>query len=39
MWLYYGCEKSIDEVAKEDNKIVGIVATIILGCIFYSLFA
>jgi hypothetical protein len=38
MWLYYGGEKSIDEVAKEDNEIIGIIATIILGAILYSLF-
>ena len=38
IWLYYGGKKSIDVVAKEDNEIVGIIATIILVSIFYSLF-
>jgi hypothetical protein len=38
MWLYYGCKKSIDEVAKVDNTIAGIIVTVILVFICYSLF-
>jgi len=37
MWLYYGGKKSIDEVAKDDNSILGLIILVIIGCIlFYS---
>jgi predicted RND superfamily exporter protein len=37
MWVYYGGKKSIDEVAKKDNSILGFIVVIILGFIlFYS---
>jgi len=37
MWIYYGGKKSIDEVAKKDNSILGLIVVIILGFIlFYS---
>jgi len=37
MWIYYGGKKSIDEVAKNDNSLIGLIVVIILGFIlFYS---
>jgi hypothetical protein len=39
MWLYYGGNKSMDDVSKEDNEITGMTVTIILGfLIFFSFF-
>jgi hypothetical protein len=38
IWIYYGGKKSIDEVAKNDNSILGLIVVIVLGFIlFYSL--
>lgn len=37
MWVFYGGKKSIDEVAKNDNSILGFIIVIILAFIlFYS---
>lgn len=38
MWIYYGGEKSIDEVAEKDNSIKGLIIIIILGFILLSIF-
>lgn len=38
MWIYYGGEKSMEEVAKEDNETIGMIITIILGVLIYFSF-
>ena len=30
MWFYYGGNKKMEDVAKDDNEILGIVVTLIL---------
>lgn len=37
MWLYYGGRKSIDEIVKKDNSILGLIIIIILGFILFSI--
>jgi hypothetical protein len=31
MWIYYGGNKNMLDVAKEDNEILGLIVTVILG--------
>jgi hypothetical protein len=38
MWIYYLGKKSIDEVAKEDNSILGLIIIIVAGFILFSIF-
>ena len=38
LWLFYGGNKSMDEVIKEDNEILGIIVAVILGFILYFSF-
>jgi hypothetical protein len=35
MWIYYGGTKSIDEVAKEDNSLIGFIFTIVFLLLLY----
>ncbi|MFT5253725.1 MAG: hypothetical protein ACI87N_002769 [Flavobacteriales bacterium] len=37
-WIYYGGEKSIGDVAKENNLSLGIMVTFILGGLMYFYF-
>jgi hypothetical protein len=37
-WIYHGGKKSIGDVAKEDNEVLGIIITIILGGLMYFYF-
>ena len=37
-WLFYGFEKSIDELAKENNETLGMIVTLILGGLLYFYF-
>ena len=36
IWIINFGSKSIDEVSKEDNSIIGFIILIILGFVFYS---
>ena len=38
MWIYYGGNKKMEEVAKEDNEILGLIVTVILGFLIYFSF-
>lgn len=38
MWLYYGGEKSMNDVSEEDNQTIGMTSTIILGFLIYFSF-
>lgn len=38
MWLYYGGQKRIEVVAKEDNEILGLIISLILGFIIFFSF-
>ena len=38
MWLYYGGEKSMNDVSEEDNQTVGIIVTLTLGFLIYFSF-
>ncbi len=38
MWFYYGGNKKMEDVAKDDNEILGIVVTLILGFLIYFSF-
>ena len=38
VWIYYGGEKSIDEVAEKDNSTKGLIILIILGFLLFSIF-
>jgi len=34
-WLFYGGKKSMDEIVKEDNEILGLTLTIIIAFLFF----
>ncbi len=38
MWIYYGGNKKMEEAAKEDNEILGLIVTVILGFLIYFSF-
>jgi hypothetical protein len=38
MWIYYGFNKSMTEVAKKDNETIGKIITVILGVLIYFSF-
>ncbi|WP_157499497.1 hypothetical protein [Flavobacterium commune] len=38
MWIYFGGEKSMNDVSKTDNEIIGKTLTIILGLLIYFSF-
>jgi hypothetical protein len=38
MWIYYGGNKNMPDVAKEDNEILGLKITLILGFLIYFSF-
>jgi hypothetical protein len=38
-WIYYGGEKSFDEVGKENNYTIGLVISIVLGFLIFFSFA
>lgn len=37
-WIYFGGKKSIDEISKEDNLILGLIVSIILGVILFLIY-
>ncbi len=38
MWFYYGGNKKLEDVAKEDNQILGLIITVILSFLIYFSF-
>ena len=38
MWIYYGGNKNMLDVAKEDNEILGLKVSLILGFLIYFSF-
>jgi hypothetical protein len=38
-WIYHGGNKTIDEVSIEDNYILGLLVSIVLGTIMYLLYS
>jgi hypothetical protein len=35
-WIFYGGKKSMDEVVKEDNGILGFIVAVLIFFFFYS---
>jgi hypothetical protein len=38
MWIYYAGRKKMEDVAKEDNEILGLIIALILGFIIFFSF-
>ncbi len=38
MWFYHSGQKTMEEVAKEDNEILGLIVTFIIGLLIYFSF-
>ena len=38
MWIYFGGDRKIEDVAKDDNEILGLIVTVILGVLIYFSF-
>ena len=35
MWMYYGGQKKMEDIAKKDNQIIGVKMSVILGFLIY----
>ena len=38
IWFYHAGKKSMEDVAKEDNEILGLIVTFIIGLLIYFSF-
>jgi hypothetical protein len=38
MWIYNGGRKTMQQVAEDDNEILGLIVTVILGFLLYFYF-